>query len=225
MKMLQRTNNAARLAPAALIFLVTLILTTTHTALAHETRTVGPYTFVVGFRNEPAFEGEVNGVDLRVREGQESDAPPVEGLEETLQVEVTHVPSGATETMELRAVFGEPGRYTNDWIPTAPGDYRFRFMGAVGDLDIDESFESGPDTFGSVETADALYFPENVPAARELEGAVRGAQSSADEALGLALGMDEQIGSMRTLTLVAVALAAVAILMAIVTFVAGRRQS
>lgn len=225
MKKFQRTNNAARLAPAALIFLLTLILTTTHTALAHETRTVGPYTFVVGFRNEPAFEGQVNGVDLRVREGEGSDAPPVEGVEETLQVEVTHVPSGATETMELRALFGEPGRYTNDWIPTAPGDYRFRFMGVIGDLDVDESFESGPDTFGSVETADALYFPENVPAARELEGAVRGAQSSADEALGLALGMDEQIGSMRTLTLVGVALAVVAILVAIVTFVAGRRQS
>lgn len=225
MSYLRRTTTPTRMTLTALALLLILLLTTTHTTLAHETRTVGPYTFVVGFRNEPAFEGQVNGVQLRVREGEESDAPPVQGLEETLQVEVTHVPSETTQTMELRAVFGDPGHYTNDWIPTAPGQYRFRFVGAIGDLDVDEAFESGPDTFGSVEPADALYFPENVPVARELEGAVRGAQSSADEALGLALATDEQISNLRTLSFVAIALASVALVVAAVTFVAGRRRS
>lgn len=36
-------------------------------ALAHETRTVGTYQLVVGFFVEPAFEGQKNGLDLRVR--------------------------------------------------------------------------------------------------------------------------------------------------------------
>lgn len=225
MNLFRTTINRSQAALAALALSLILLLTTTHAALAHESRTVGPYTFVVGFRNEPAFEGQVNGVELRVRQGEASDAPPVEGLQETLQVEVTHVPSGASQTMDLRAVFGEPGRYTNDWIPTAPGQVRFRFVGAVEDLDVDEVFESGPDTFGSVESADALYFPENVTVARELEGAVRGAQSSADEALGLALGIDEQLSNLRTLTLAAIALAVVSIVVAAVTFVAGRRRS
>lgn len=225
MHLLQRTTNPARVALAALALLLVLLMTTTHTALAHETRTVGPYTFVVGFSNEPAFEGQANGVQLRVREGEDSDAPAVEGLEETLQVEVTHVPSETTQTMDLRAVFGDPGHYTNDWIPTAPGQYRFRFVGAIGDLEVDETFESGPDTFGSVEPADALYFPENVPAARELEGAVRGAQSSADEALGVALDIEEQISSVRTLSFGAIVLAVVSVVVAVVAFVAGRRRA
>ncbi|MFW6069047.1 MAG: hypothetical protein ACOC9E_05645 [Chloroflexota bacterium] len=224
MTLLQRTTNPARVALAALALFLILLLTTTNTALAHETRTVGPYTFVVGFSNEPAFEGQANGVQLRVREGEDSDAPPIEGLEETLQVEVTHLPSETTQTMDLRAVFGDPGHYTNDWIPTAPGQYRFRFVGAIGDLEVDETFESGPDTFSSVEPADALYFPENVPAARELEGVVRGAQSSADEALGVALDTEEQIGSLRTLSFVAIALAVVSVVVAAVAFVAGRRR-
>ena len=121
MYLLQRLTNPARVALATLALLLVLLIATTHTALAHETRTVGPYTFVVGFSNEPAFEGQANGVQLRVREGEDSDAPPVEGLEETLQVEVTHVPSETSQTMDLRAVFGDPGHYTNEWIPTAPG--------------------------------------------------------------------------------------------------------
>lgn len=166
----------------------------------------------------------MNGVQLRVREGQDADAPPVENLEATLEVEVTHVSSGASQVMALRPVFGDPGHYRNNWIPSAPGQYRFRFFGTVDDLQVDETFESGPDTFASVEAADALYFPENVPAARELEGAVRGAQSSADEALGLALDVEQQIDSLRTLATVAIAAAITAIVAAAVAFVAVRRR-
>jgi hypothetical protein len=35
-------------------------------ALAHEGRNVGEYNFIVGFINEPAIEGMINGVSLRV---------------------------------------------------------------------------------------------------------------------------------------------------------------
>jgi hypothetical protein len=94
----------------------------------------------------------------------------------------------------------------------------------VGDLEVDETFESGPGTFNAVEPADTLYFPEDIPASRELEGAVRGAQSSAEEALGLALGADAAIANVRTLVMVALGLAVVALLIAIVTFVSARRR-
>ena len=193
-------------------------------AFAHETRPVGPYTFVVGFSSEPAYEGQMNGVQLRVREGEGESAVPVEGIDVTLEVEVTHVASGVSEVMTLRPVFGDPGHYRNHWVPTAPGDYRFRFFGTIGDVQVDETFESGPDTFNPVEPADALYFPEDVPASRELEGAVRGAQSAADEALALVLGSDEQVASARTLTMIALGLAVVALLIAAVSLVMARRH-
>lgn len=216
-------THTPRVRSGVLFLLLLALLALTGVASAHESRPVGPYTFVVGFSSEPAYEGQMNGVQLRVREGEDADAPPVEGLEATLEVEVTHVPSGASQVMPLRPVFGDAGHYRNNWIPTAPGQYRFRFFGVVEDLEVGETFESGPDTFGSVEAADVLYFPEDVPAARELEGVVRGAQSSSDEALSLALGVDQQIGNLRTLVMAALAVAIVAILVAAVAFVAARR--
>jgi len=172
---------------------------------------------VVGFAIEPAYEGQKNGVELRVSEGEGDAAVPVEGLQETLQVEVTHVESGISQIMPLRAVFGSPGRYTNDWIPSMPGAYRFRFFGTIGEVTVDESFESGPDTFGSVEPAAELYFPEPVPAARELEGAARGAQSAADEALALALAAQEQASTLRWLGIGALVLAVAALALNAVT--------
>jgi plastocyanin len=51
---------------AALLLTVLFAVLGTSTALAHEGRDVGDYNFVVGFINEPAVEGMLNGVSLRV---------------------------------------------------------------------------------------------------------------------------------------------------------------
>jgi hypothetical protein len=107
----------ARMTRLWLVLTAVVALSLTTTAVyAHERREVGEYQFVVGFMVEPALEGLKNGVSLEVTQG---DAP-VEGLEETFQVEITHVPSGASKTMSLRTVFGEPGHYTADLIPQLP---------------------------------------------------------------------------------------------------------
>ena len=45
----------------------------------------------------------------------------VEGVHETLRVEVTHVATGKSVELSLRPLFGSPGEYTADLIPTAPG--------------------------------------------------------------------------------------------------------
>jgi hypothetical protein len=175
--------------------------------LAHERREVGQYHFVVGFMVEPAYEGQKNGVSLTV--SRESE--PVEGLEEPLQVEITHVPTGASKTMELRSIFNDPGHYTADLIPTAPGQYRFRFFGAIEGMEVDETFQSGPDTFGDVESSGELQFPEALPAVREIEGAVRGAQATAQEAQDAAVRADDRAGSASVLAIVGIALGAVGI--------------
>jgi hypothetical protein len=99
------------------------------TAYGHERREVGPYRLVVGFLVEPVYEGLKNGVDLRVLRA-DTEAPR-EGLQDTLQVEVTHVPSMVAKVLKLRALYRDPGHYTADLIPTAPGQYRFRFLGRI----------------------------------------------------------------------------------------------
>jgi hypothetical protein len=164
-----------------LVFIAALIVFT-NVAYAHERRPVGDYEFVVGFLVEPAIEGEKNGVDLRVRipsEEEGGDPTPVEGVQENLVVEITHVPTGITKDATLRAIFGDPGHYTADLILTAPGQYQFHFTGSIGDLEVDEVFISG-ESFSDVHPSSEFQFPEPLPEARELESAVRGAQDSAN---------------------------------------------
>ncbi len=110
-----------------------------------------------------------------------SSALPIEGLRDTLRVEVTHVPTAVSKTMDLHAVFDDPGHYTADLIPTSPGHYRFRFIGAIEGEPVDMTFDSkaGGGDFDDVQTASAIHFPQSVPSARELESAVRGVQDTA----------------------------------------------
>jgi hypothetical protein len=213
-------------------------------ALAHEQREIGNYRFVVGFMEEPALEGSQNAVSLEVMKIPETtpdaqgenpqnnpsspdaeadhsheaaELVPVEGLDSTLQVEVTHTPTGVSRVMPLRPVFGEPGHYAADLIPTAPGQYRFRFFGAVEGVEIDETFESGPDTFGDIESSRELQFPEPLPAAREMEGAVRGAQATAQEA-------QDTASLANALAIVGIVLGAVGIVSGIGGIVLGLRR-
>lgn len=194
---------------AAALFIFTSI------ASAHERRMVGEYEFVVGFLVEPAIEGEKNGVDLRVRipaEEEGGDLTPVEGVHETLQVEITHIPSGVSKQADLRGIFGDPGHYTSDLIPTAPGPYRFHFTGSIGDLEIDEVFESGEDTFSEVLPSSGFQFPESVPAAREMESAIRGAQETAEQSANAVAAAEEAAASAQSTATIALVVGAVGLL-------------
>lgn len=113
---------------------------------------------------------------------------PVTGLEDSLQVEVTHISSGQSTVMALAPLFEHPGAYTADFIPTQPGGYRFRFFGSIEGQPFDESFESGANTFDAVQSRAAAQFPVTLPSVRELEGVVRSSQASAEEALDEAAG-------------------------------------
>ncbi|MCY4113520.1 MAG: hypothetical protein OXG33_06230 [Chloroflexi bacterium] len=113
---------------------------------------------------------------------------PVTGLEDTLQVEVTHVATGQSTVMALAPLFEHPGAYTADFIPTQPGAYRFRFFGSIEGQPFDEAFESGANTFDAVQSRAAAQFPVTLPSVRELEGVVRTSRASADEALDAAAG-------------------------------------
>lgn len=109
--------------------------------------------------------------------------PPVTGLSGTLLVEVTHVPSGASIQLSLVESDTEPGYYVAPFIPTATGEYTFRFTGDVEELAVDDSFTSGPGTFDTVVPSDQIEFPDPIRSARELESAVSGARDNASAAI------------------------------------------
>jgi len=180
---------------------------------AHEGREVGNYRLNVGWIVEPAYEGFPNGVEIRVIKVAESggddhhgestaatddhhhdstaadddhhgDSGAVQGLENTLQVEVVYVSTDASRVVSLSADADEPGRYTADLIPSAPGVYEFRVFGAIEGMLVDETFasEGGGGDFDDIQSPVALQFPEELPSAREMESAVRGAINTAEEA-------------------------------------------
>ena len=145
-----------------------LLLVAPLAAEAHETRTIadGQYQIVVGFMNEPVFAGDKSGLEFWVTEvsaatpgaGEEAEGAPVAGLEETLQAEVIY--EDQTMELPLTAKWDEPGGYYSVFFPTAAGgDYTFRIFGAIDGAEIDESFTSGPETFGPVEDPAPLRFP------------------------------------------------------------------
>jgi hypothetical protein len=123
------------------ITVVALLSTVISLALAHQTREVGSgkYKVIVGMVKEPAFTEERNGLDLIIRDAQNN---PVENLAKSLQAEITTPDGKGKRTLTLRAQFGKPGYYTDDFILTQPGVYKIRVWGKIVDVDFDETFES-----------------------------------------------------------------------------------
>jgi len=154
-------------ASCGVLLTLSLIVSAPAPVSAHEVREVGDgqYQMVVGFLNEPVSIGDKSGLDLRVTapadaatpvaDGEEDVRTPVEGLETTLQAEVIF--GDQTMALEIGPRFRDPGAYASYFYPNAAGDYSFRIFGTIGDLTIDETFSSGPDTFGAVE--ERLLFP------------------------------------------------------------------
>jgi hypothetical protein len=172
-----------RIGRAAALGAVLTLLVGIGVASAHEQRDVGEYTFTVGFLEEPVFTGQKSGLDLRVARGEE----PVEGLEETLRAEVSF--SGQSRELEISPVFGQPGAYRSVFFPTAAGPYSFHVTGDIEGTPIDETFSSGPDTFGEVEDVAGGQFPVQYPATGDVvRDAEAGANAATTATIGLVLG-------------------------------------
>jgi hypothetical protein len=164
---------------AATLVAVASFIAFAGTAAAHETRTVGPYELEVGWLNEPAFAGLMNGLDLTVTDTRSDKA--VEGLEKTLTVDL-QTGGLAPLPLTLAARFGTPGAYDGNFIPTVAGTYTFHIKGKIAALDIDEKFESGPGRFDDVESTTAIQYPTKVPAGDELGKRLDELQGGIDQA-------------------------------------------
>jgi len=170
-------------------------------AAAHETRMVGPYTFVVGWVSEPAVAGQSNGLDLTVTET--AGGKVVEGLEKTLTAQVITGGGAKTRTLELAPDGDQPGHYTSGFVPTRVGDYTFHLSGMAGTTKIDEKFESGPNRFDPVTDIVGLEFPDQVPSTGDLA---------------------QQLSDANTKLTIAIAIAALALVVSIASFAPALRR-
>ena len=154
------------------------LLLTSGTAYAHERRMVGPYQFVVGWLNEPAYVGQLNSLDLRVTDTRNNQ--PVAGLEKTVQADVA-AGGLAPFPLAVSARFGTAGAY-NGWVmPTVVGGYTFHITGKIDTQTVDEKFQSGPNTFGDIENTAALQYPAKVPVGDDLGKKLDAIQSGVDQ--------------------------------------------
>ncbi|MAG36937.1 MAG: hypothetical protein CL878_11940 [Dehalococcoidia bacterium] len=118
---------------------------------------------------------------------EHEEMAPVEGLETTLKVLVA---AGGSETREfpLRAVFGAPGTYVADFVPTRTGSYIFTVTGTIEGHPINERFESGPGRFDDVQAMTTIQFPEPLLSGTELQEQLEVAKSAASTAQAIAFG-------------------------------------
>jgi hypothetical protein len=136
-------------------------------ALAHEGQSQGDLEMVVGFGTEPAYAGQPNSVQLILVH----DGEPLVDLGDTLDVEVSFGDQSQRFTLEPNfavGAFGEPGDYRAWFIPTRAGQYTFHFTGTIDGEDVDQTFTSGPRTFGDVEDTNQIQFPVQDPTNGEL---------------------------------------------------------
>jgi hypothetical protein len=204
-------------------------------ALAHGEAGEGDLVLTIGFVNEPAYAGMPNGVQLIV----EHDGEPVTDLRPgDMQVEVTYGDE-TSEPMDLepafffegnQLVFGEPGDYHADFVPSQPGKYTFHFTGTIDGEEVDEEMTSSPSTFSTVaDLAEASFPPVDAPSNDELatridQEATRSADgvAAAEEA---ATSAEDAASSARTVGMIGVVLGAIGVIAAIAALVATRRKT
>ena len=124
-------------------------------ASAHKELTSGDYAIEMGFNQEPALQGELNGLFLSVTDSKTNT--PVTGLGSTLKAEIAF--GDAKRTLTLEPQEGQDGVYIAWVVPTEVGDYTWRVFGTIDGNPVDVSATSGPDSFNAVEPKSDVSFP------------------------------------------------------------------
>ncbi|HVO42396.1 MAG TPA: hypothetical protein VMT34_07225 [Aggregatilineales bacterium] len=156
-------NKGRLLAVAALATIIVVLVLTTRVQ-AHEDRPVGPYNFHVGWHVEPALVGQLNAVELTLTQ----DGKPVQGADQALTVTLS-TGNETSDALRLDPSDETPGLYTATILPTVPGDYKFHFVGTVGQTKIDETFDSAQGKFASVDPVSDYQFPVKEPSNADLQ--------------------------------------------------------
>ena len=153
------------------------------TSLAHERRSVGggKYDVVVGWDSEPAFVNQRNEAGIRISKAGSNPAEPILGAEKTLQLQVRQ--GSQTRQLPLRAVFGQPGYYVADIVPTRAGDYVFTFTGSLGTDQVNETFDSADGKFDAVTASSGIEFPVAAPDPDQVAAELQVADATAQRAL------------------------------------------
>jgi hypothetical protein len=150
---MQKSKVSVLTTALALVVMISFVSVTPQ-AFAHQRQlyTIGgqDYLIVIGSLNEPIFVDDKSGVDLRVLRADPNNpmnssaegAAPVEGLEETVQVELAA--GNVTRVLQLEPAFGEPGAYEAPFYPTVATTITYRLFGTINNTPVDLTFTCTP---------------------------------------------------------------------------------
>lgn len=138
-------------------------------ALAHGHMTVGDYTLIIGFHDEPAFQSEANALDLFVTNTKTNEK--INGLADSLKAEIGF--GSAKQELKLRPQVGRDGAYIAYVVPSVPGNYTWHIFGSIKGTPVDVSMTSSSTTFSAVTAKNELAFPsaEITPATLQAQAA------------------------------------------------------
>ena len=159
---------------------------------AHATRIVGEYELTVGWREEPAIVGILNGLDLGIEDHLSNGTTIwVVGVESNLTATLSTGP--ATKMYSLSPQDGRPGWYTFDVIPTVAGAYSVKLVGMLNTTAVNVTVP-----LDTVAQASGYQFPVTGPSATDLQNSIT--------------ALSAQLATLQTLLTVLVAVAVLAVL-------------
>ena len=133
---------------------------------AHIVKQVGPYTVALGWVHEPTYVGQLNAVQVVIKDARGN---PVSDLSaDDLKVVVSTAgqqsdPMALAPTFDEDTGLGIPGDYEAPLIPTSPGDYTFHVTGTIHSTKIDETATSSDTTFDAAVDPGPIQFPGKLP--------------------------------------------------------------
>ena len=177
-------------------------------AHAHDDHVIGALRLTVGWRDEPAYSGIPNAVEVIVVTA--ADGGPVTDPDAALRVEIAF---GDERTALALLPAGSAGTFEATLLPTQPGTYSFRVTGTIVGERIEFGSACAEDTFDCVTDVGAVQFPAGDPSADQvaerLDRELRRSQEAKDDA-----------SRAKTLAMVALAVAVVSAAYAL----GGRRR-
>ena len=155
--------------PVALAAVLTIAVV--GTIQAHVLKDFGPYSVALGWAVEPTYVGQVNAVQVVVKD--KAGKPVTDLAEGDLKV-VVSVGGQDSSALSLTSKFDEDtglgiaGDYETPLTPTAPGDYTFHLTGSIHGQAVDETATSSDSTFDSAVEATDVEFPNKLPSLTEI---------------------------------------------------------
>jgi hypothetical protein len=138
---------------------------------AHVVKDFGPYSVALGWVSEPTYVGQINAVQVVVKD---KNGKAVTDLEDGDLKVVVGVGGQTSPALALLNKFdpdtglGVPGDYEAPITPTVPGDYTFHLTGSIHGTSVDETATSSDSTFNSVIESTDIQFPTKLPSLAEM---------------------------------------------------------